>query len=513
MRTTHLRAALLALPLALAACATAAPAPPSASSPATVTAAGDARLAAALDSIFGDSLFAHANWGVQVKSLESGRVLYQRNPGKLLVPASNMKLVTGSAALETLGPDYRYATTVAAAGTVAGGVLTGDLVVRGSGDPTIAADFQGGDARAVFRAWADSLRAHGVRRITGRIVGDDEAFDGVPLGRGWAWDDLDAGYAAEIGALEFNLGIVTATVTAGAQADIPPLVRVEPQTAYVPVLSSAATVAPGQARDINVTRPDTGSGVVVTGSMPAGDTAAERTDIAVRNNTAYFVTVLRETLVAAGIDVRGAAMDIDELVEHSVDERVDRPTVGQTLFIHHSVPLRQFLSGFLKPSQNQVGELLLKTMGRELRGQGTAAAGISVVDSLARAWRLPPRELAQADGSGLSRYNLVAPELLVALLEHMSRSPNFDVLYSSLPIAGVDGTLAGRMKGTPLQGNVHAKTGTVSNVRSLSGYLTTAAGERMAFSMIVNHHTVAARDADRLAEAALLRVYALPRTR
>ena len=148
-----------------------------------------------------------------------------------------------------------------------------------------------------------------------------------------------------------------------------------------------------------------------------------------------------------------------------------------------------------------------------LRGIGTAGVGISVVDSVTRAWGLPARRLAQADGSGLSRYNLVAPWFLIGVLEHMRRSPNFDAFYSALPIAGVDGTLANRMKNTPLQGNVHAKTGTVSNVRSLSGYITTAAGEQMVFSMIVNHHTVTSRDADRLAESALMRLYQLPRRR
>jgi D-alanyl-D-alanine carboxypeptidase/D-alanyl-D-alanine-endopeptidase (penicillin-binding protein 4) len=136
-----------------------------------------------------------------------------------------------------------------------------------------------------------------------------------------------------------------------------------------------------------------------------------------------------------------------------------------------------------------------------------------VVDSLHRTWGLPGRKLAQADGSGLSRYNLVAPELLIALLEHMRGSANYQTFYAALPVAGVDGTLASRMKGTPLQGNVHAKTGTVTNVRSLSGYMTTAAGEPMVFSMIVNHHTVSSRDADRLAEAALMRLYSLPRAR
>jgi D-alanyl-D-alanine carboxypeptidase/D-alanyl-D-alanine-endopeptidase (penicillin-binding protein 4) len=498
------RSALLAL-AALAACTPAAARTPTAPAPAPAPAPppsvpAGAGLAARLDSIFSDTLFEGANWGVQIQSLRDGRVLYQRNAEKMFVPASNMKLVTGSVALEALGPDFVYRTPVVAAGTVANGVLRGDLVVIGSGDPTIAADFHGGDARAVFRAWADSLRAHGVRRITGRIIGNDDVFDDLALGRGWAWDDLQDYYSAEIGGLQYNLGVVGITAAAGASPAAPARLTLDPQTAYVRVTNAARTAAPGTEEQIQVTRADTGNTFTVSGFIPA-DTATVRNDMAVRNNTAYFVTVLRETLVAAGISVGGAAVDQDEL------SPARRPVTRDTLFVQSSPPMREILPGFLKPSQNQVGELLLKTLGRTLRGQGTAQAGIAVVDSVTRAWGLPPRKLAQADGSGLSRYNLVAPRFLIGILGHMRQSPNWQAFYDALPVAGADGTLRSRMRGTPLQGNVHAKTGTVSNVRSLSGYLTTASGEPILFSIIVNHHTLSSRDADRLAEAALAAVH------
>ena len=508
--TNRTSARLLPLLLAAASACTAAaartppiappaPAPAAASSPETA-------FAAAVDSIFSDTVFAGANWGVEIKSLETGRILYARNAGKMFVPASNMKLVTGAAALETLGPGWRYRTAVAAGGPVANGVLRGDLVVVGSGDPTIAADYQNGDPLAVFRAWADSLRAHGITRITGRIVGDDDVFDDLAYGRGWAWDDMDAYYSAEVGGLQYNLGIIGISVSPGPAPGSEGRVTLLPATRYTLVENRTRTVAGAPVAEVEGTRHEHGTGIILAGDVPR-DTAAVRTEVAVRNNTAYFVTVLRETLVAAGIRVDDGAVDQDELPAG------DRPARRDTLFVHASAPLSEILPGFLKPSQNQVGELLLKTMGRAFRGQGTAAAGIAVVDSVFRTWNLPRRKLAQADGSGLSRYNLVAPELLIALLEHMRGSANYPLFYAALPVGGVDGTLAGRMKGTPLQGNVHAKTGTVSNVRSLSGYLTTAAGEPMVFSMIVNHHTVSSRDADRLAEAALMRLYSLPRSR
>ncbi|HEV7587012.1 MAG TPA: D-alanyl-D-alanine carboxypeptidase/D-alanyl-D-alanine-endopeptidase, partial [Longimicrobium sp.] len=415
--TNRIPARLLPLLLAATAACTATAArtpwaaPPA---PATVTAPGlspEAAFAAAVDSIFSDSLFAGANWGVEIESLETGRVLYQRNAGKMFVPASNMKLVTGSAALETLGPGWRYRTAVVAGGPVADGVLRGDLVVVGSGDPTIAADFQNGDPLAVFRAWADSLRAHGVTRIAGRIIGDDDVFDDRALGRGWAWDDTDAYYSAEIGGLEYNLGVVGIAVTPGPAPGSEGRVTLLPATRYTPVVNRTRTVAGAPVVEVEGTRQEQGTGIIVTGDVPR-DTSAILTEVAVRNNTAYFVTVLRETLLAAGIRVDGAAVDQDDIA------LTDFPARQGTLFVHSSPPLAEILPGFLKPSQNQVGELLLKTMGRVLRGQGTAAAGIAVVDSLHRTWGLPGRRLAQADGSGLSRYNLVAPELLIALLEH-----------------------------------------------------------------------------------------------
>jgi serine-type D-Ala-D-Ala carboxypeptidase/endopeptidase (penicillin-binding protein 4) len=509
----------LPLLIALAACAPAAaapaPVPPPAAdpgppapdtTPATtpVTASPAARaVAAALDSIFADPRFAGAFWGVLVRSLDTGETLYARNPEKMFVPASNMKIVTGAAALEALGPEYRYRTAVVAAGPVQGGALEGDLVVIGTGDPTISSQFrEGADTRAAFRAWADSLKARGITRITGRIVGDDDRFDDVPLGRGWAWDDLEDYYAAEVSALELNEGVVGVRVAPGPRAGAPGVVTLDPPTSYTPVTNRTTTTAAGTPERVRVSRAETGPGLVVTGTIPL-DTTSVSTDVAVRNNTAYFATVLREVLEEEGIDVEGAAVDVDALGR--------RPAARDTLFVHVSPPMREVMAAFMKPSQNQIGEMLLKTLGAELRGQGTAAAGAAVVDSLVGAWGLPRGRLAQADGSGLSRYNLVAPSLLMGILEHMTRSPNAADWTASLPVAGADGTLENRMRGTVLQGNVRAKTGTLSGVRALSGYLTTAAGERIVFSTVVNHHTLTSRDADRLAEAALLRLHGLPR--
>lgn len=490
--------AVLILPLA-AACTPAV----QASAPAPLPAPAPPTIGAVLDSIFDDPAFASAHWGVLVRSLETGETVYARNAGKMFVPASNMKLVTAAAALEALGPDYRYLTRVAATGEVRNGELRGDLIVIGSGDPTISERFHG-DVRTVFRAWADSLRARGITRITGAIIGNDDVFDDVPLGRGWAWDDAGDSYSAEVSGLELNEGFVTVRV-APAPGQRAAAVTTRPVSdEWVPVMGNVWMGAAGTEAQVRVGRGDSLSAVLVSGRLPT-DTVVVEEEVSVRNNTRFFVSVLRQVLLEAGIGVGGQSLDADD---DPARGKLPGPTV---LFTHTSPPMREILVGFMKPSQNQIGEMLLKTLGAELRGQGTAAAGVAVVDSLSRLWALPPRLLSQADGSGLSRYNLVAPEFLVALLQREHVSPHAAVYEAALPVAGRDGTLASRMRGTPAEGNVRAKTGTLSGVRALGGYFTTAAGERMAFSMIVNHHTLTARDADRLAEAALMRLIAIDR--
>jgi D-alanyl-D-alanine carboxypeptidase/D-alanyl-D-alanine-endopeptidase (penicillin-binding protein 4) len=486
-----------------AACAPAGPALSPAPSAAPAAPARAGAVAGALDSIFDDTVFASAHWGVLVRSLETGETLYARNAGRMFVPASNMKLVTAAAALETLGPEYRYRTRVAATGPVRNGELRGDLLVIGGGDPSISDRFHG-DVGAFLRGWADSLRAHGVTRVTGGVIGVDDVFDDVPLGRGWAWDDLGDSYSAEIGGLLLNEGFVTVRVTPVPGQRAAAVTTSPVSDGWVPVRGTVWMPGAGPTGQVSARRADTLGAVLVSGALAAADTAAVEEEVAVRNNTRFFASVLRQALLEAGIAVGGQSHDADDLPPARI--------AGQAvLFTHTSPPMREILAGFMKPSQNQIGEMLVKTIGVELRGMGTWPAGLSAIDSVMRSWQMPPRLLSQADGSGLSRYNLVAPAFLVALLEREARGPHAAVFRATLPVAGRDGTLANRMRGTPAEGNVHAKTGTLSGVRALSGYLTTAAGERMAFSIISNHHTVTSREVDRVAEAALQRLVALDR--
>jgi serine-type D-Ala-D-Ala carboxypeptidase/endopeptidase (penicillin-binding protein 4) len=463
------------------------------------TAPAAAPLEAAVRPLLTDTALDHAHWGLLVRSLDTGETLFEHNAERLFVPASSMKLITGAAALEGLGPEYRYRTEVSAAGSVQGGVLRGPLVVRGFGDPTISGRFDA-DPRDRFRAFADSLRARGITRVAGGIIGVDSAFVDGPLGSGWAWDDRISGYASEFGALQFNEGVVSLTVVPSRRVGDPAVVILEPAIQYVSIVNRTVTTAAGGTTRISVEHDASGPGLIVTGEIGAGSDFFRRS-VAIRNPTMFFLSAMRETLREAGIAVEGPAMDADDLDVDDLSVRRATP-----LFTHHSAALRDILPAMMKPSQNWIAETLLRTVGLELRGEGSARAGAAVADSLFVLWNLPT-DRRVADGSGLSRYNLASPELFTGLLMEMDRRPNNEIWRSSLPVAGVDGTLANRMLGSPLSGNVQAKTGTLSGVRALSGYVTSRSGERLVFSAMVNNHVRSAAAADRVIDGILSRIY------
>jgi len=443
------------------------------------------RLQTELDQILADPAFTNAHWGVMVQSLDNGQVLYRRNERKLFMPASNMKLVTGAVALAVLGAEYRFRTALSACGTVdEAGTLHGNLIVRGGGDPAISARFSGGDPLAIFRAWSDSLKQLGIGDILGDVVGDDDLFDDVHLGPGWAWDDLDAYYAAEIGALLFNEGAVRFSVTPGDGPNSDAHVVQDPQTDYLRISGRVSTTSDSTGVSLRASRRPFSNDVELSGAIWLGADSTVRS-IAPHDPTMYFVTVLTETLRSEGIQIAGRPIDGD-----SIAEVCDVPV---TLLVHLSPPLGEILGPFLKESQNQIGEMLLRFLGVFDSDEGSTSAGRTMVARTLTAWGIPQDSYIQADGSGLSRYNYLAPEAIVRLLRRERQRPEFAVFYDALPIAGVDGTLEGRMRGTMAQGNARAKTGSISNARSLSGYVTTRDGEMLAFSIIANNFDTSIR--------------------
>jgi D-alanyl-D-alanine carboxypeptidase/D-alanyl-D-alanine-endopeptidase (penicillin-binding protein 4) len=444
---------------------------------------GTRALRRSIDSVVSAPEFANGHWGVLVVNTR-GDTLYSHNAGKLFMPASNQKILTSAVAFTQLGPDYRYRTSFVAHGEIEDGVLNGDLGVVGRGDPSVS-DHMRGDAMLPLLEMADSLAARGVRRIRGKVIAEGNAFPDAALGFGWSWSDLEEDYSAAIDELLFNEGFTNVIVHAGARAGDSVLVETKPTKRWPRLRVSAVTVAPVvMPADTTLPRPERPGITVVkdtlTGDVLVGGTiAAEDVDTLVvthRDPDAAYIAAFREALADRGITVG--------------DEAV--PATGaDTLFALVSPPLREILPPFLKPSQNQIGEMLFKTLGLERGTAGTARAARDVVETQLEAWGAIEAGFVVRDGSGLSRYDYVSPETIVHVLDAMRRDTAFTAYYDAFPIAGVDGTIRSRMRGTPAAGNVHAKTGSVAQARSLSGYVRTLTGDTLIFSILANNWNVA----------------------
>ena len=458
---------------------------------------GRHELAKALDDILSAPALTRALVGVRIESLTSG-LLYQRNSDKLVVPASNMKLLTLAVAAERLGWDHQFETRLEAVGTIADGVLTGDLVVTGSGDPSIVAPDLGHPA--LFLEWADALQTAGIRRVDGRILGDDNAFDDAGIGPGWAWDYLSDGYAAPSGALSYNLNTVAVRVTPGRAEGGFAAIELFPSGSGLSV-NHAVSTGPRDSRSaLTVGRAIGSREVMVGGSLPAGGAPVART-ITIDNPTRYFVGALEIALVSRGITVRDGAWDIDEVT------RPPRPAPRRLVATRMSVPLSALAAVLMKDSQNFYAEMLLKAVGRRDDRPGSTPAGRLVAREVLGAWGIDAGSFVMHDGSGLSRYDYVTSDAIVALLKHVWNDDRLrGPFVAALPIGAHDGTLENRMKNTALDRRVQAKTGTIANVRSLSGFLETQSGERIVFSIIANHFTVSSAQIDAVAEDVLMRL-------
>jgi D-alanyl-D-alanine carboxypeptidase/D-alanyl-D-alanine-endopeptidase (penicillin-binding protein 4) len=460
-------------------------------------------LSADLDRIFDDPILARALVGARIESLTTGDVLYDRNGGRRVVPASNMKLVTLAVAASRLGWAYRYETRLEATGRVENGTLRGDLIVIGSGDPSIGSLDE--HPAPLFAVWIDALREAGIRRVAGRLLGDDDVFDDEGRGAGWAWDYLTAAYAAPTGGLSYNENVVVVRITPGASQGAAASVRVTPPGHGFEIAPRVETGPPGSPADVSVTR-DTGTRrLIVTGQVPRDGNPTRRT-MAVDNPTQFFVGSLAAALTERGIVIDGGPADLDDLTP------ARSPSAARWVIARHQSPPLSVLAGrLMKTSQNVYAETLLKTIGLAASGAGSADAGRQALRETLESWSVPADAFVVYDGSGLSRYNYVTARALVGVLTHVWRDVALrGPFLASLPVGGHDGTLASRMTHPDLVRRVQAKTGTIANMRALSGYLDTRSGEKVVFSIIVNHVTAPGARVDEVVERALARVAQRP---
>lgn len=436
-----------------------------------------------LTAVFSAPIMSRATWAVDVRSLDTGEQLYTLDAQRLMMPASNMKILTTAVAAEVLGWDYRFTTVLETAAPIESGTLKGDLFIHGSGDPTINA--RDGRATAVLAEWAAALRALGISRIDGRIVGDDQAFDDEGIGQGWAWDYLQFGYAAPVGALEFNENMASLVVRPGAQPGAIAQATLSPG-AGLRVASRVRTVAAGVAAEIFYRRRLDGPVLEVWGTIAAGVPAEERS-VAVVNPTIFFAQSLKDALIARGIEVTGAAADIDDIAAELAGQTVERRVLAST----SSPRVAEIAAVLMKVSQNLYAETLVKAIGAARGGLGTFAGGAAGIRRTLTSWGISADAYVLADGSGLSRYNYVTAATLTTVLERMYRSEKHrDAFMATLPVAGKDGTITGRMRRTRAEGNAAAKTGSISNVRALSGYVRTRDGEILVFAILANDFVI-----------------------
>ncbi len=428
--------------------------------------------------------------GVKIVSLSSGKVVFENDPDKYFMPASNMKIFTVAAAFERLGPDFRFVTSVYAnAKPDASGTVNGDLRIFGRGDVSISTAFNNGDYYMGLDHLVDKIAAAGVKRIEGSIIGDESYFKGFAVPESWEWDDLQWYDGAEISALPINNNSVDLNVKPGAKNG-PCLVTVQPQNTLMQIVDLCTTAAAGTESTLKVFKPLGRNILEISGTMPAG--GRDFTGyIAITHPSDLFVELLRQRLILKGIVVTGNARTI--WMDRSLPPKARSMPSGSGIEIAklESPPFREIAAKTLKPSQNMFTETILWALGEQIgRTQGSgqsAQLGIDVVKSFNTSIGIPADAILQRDGSGMSRHDLITPSAVVALYSYMAKqSRNALDWRDSLSIGGVDGTLRNRFRGTAAAGNLRGKTGTLDQVSALSGYLTTRGGDQVILSILVN---------------------------
>jgi D-alanyl-D-alanine carboxypeptidase/D-alanyl-D-alanine-endopeptidase (penicillin-binding protein 4) len=421
-------------------------------------------------------------WGIVVHSIDRRERLFELNPQALLVPASTGKLVSAASAGDTVGWDFTFSTELHATGPIEDGVLRGDLVVVGHGDPSWS-----GAAGVDVSALATALAGR-VRRIDGLVIADDDLVEEPRPALAWTWDDLGYPSGALFGALNVGENEMIVRVRPGDAEGQPTLLSADLAALDRPLVNRTTTGARGTVGRIWPEQRPGEPFLTIAGSLPARG-AETRLSVSVGNPTLWFARRLRAALVAAGIEVTGEAFDVDDIRP--------RPelTAATLVHSHTSPPISALVRPMLKDSINLYGEALMR-LNAAADGLPTNDAALDGLRKRLTAWGVAPDGVQVVDGSGLSRRSVVSADALTLILQRMHDPDGRSPFVTALPVAGVDGSLARRMKGTAAEGRVRAKTGTMSNIRTLAGYATTADGEQLAFAFLLNNFEGTGADAN-----------------
>ena len=421
-------------------------------------------------------------WGIDVRSIDRNEQVYANNPDMLLTPASTQKIITLAVASQALGWDDRFETTLFTNGQIERNVLHGDLIVRGSGDPTIDTER--------LTSWVKKLRMQGIHRVTGNIIGDDRMTigqdvqrSGTPspplLGFGWSWDDLAFGFAAPVGPLQYQENVTTIQITPSRTVGTLAELTIQTTGSGLKLVNQVITASSTEPNLIQLHRVANTPNLVVSGSISLESSALVRS-VSVANPTSFFVQAFLAALEADGVAVLGDAVDIDQLSE---TQRALATNGLYALLTTQSEPLSAIAIDMMKRSQNLFAESIYRRLGFSFNDSSSAIVAHVLAD-----WGIQRNRAVVVDGSGLSRYNYLTASALTDILVRLYENEVDQTLFlPTLPIANEDGTLRNRFGGTATAGNAHAKTGSMSHVQALAGYVTTADDEQLAFSILANN--------------------------
>ncbi|SES00960.1 D-alanyl-D-alanine carboxypeptidase/D-alanyl-D-alanine-endopeptidase [Psychrobacillus sp. OK032] len=428
-----------------------------------------------INNIMADYRMKNATSSVTIRKASTGEVVYQHYADKGITPASSLKLLTGAAALDTLGENYRFATTVLTDGKVKNGTLNGNLYVRGQGDPTLLKNH--------FDSFADGLVKQGVKKVSGNLVGDDTWYDNVRLSAGILAEDEPYYYAAPISALtlspngDFDAGSVMVEAKPGTNGKATK-VSLTPVTSVLQVVNNSKTVPKGNKNTLKITRQVGTNKVIISGNAPIG-TSGKKEWISVTNPTLYVLDVFKKSLAAKGITFEASSKTVQGKT----------PKKAKALVSRKSMPLKELIIPFMKLSNNTHAEMLAKEMGKFKYDEGSWDAGLLVMNEYAASIGLDVSKWKFEDASGMSYSNKVTSSQLSDLLYKVRSEPWYNTYKNSLPIGGdadrfVGGTLRNRLKVVPAKGNIMAKTGSLENIKSLAGYAKTKSGETLIFTIL-----------------------------
>lgn len=451
-----------------------------------------------IESLIGSGPAEQAFYGIQIYSVTQGKTIFSLNANKHFMPASNTKLFTTVAAMALLGPDYRFHTTVEAAAPVDKyGRIAGDLSLIGRGDPNLSGrelPYRDGMKRptpttAVLDQLAEQVVAKGVKVIEGDLVADDSFFQYDRYPSGWTVDDVLWASGAPVTALALDDNVMQIELSPGEREGDHAFLSVEPWNSYYQFVNKTVTRPAHTEMRLGVHREPGSRTIEIWGDFPI-DKEKHTLWVAIDEPALVIGELFRRSLEARGVRIFGTVRARHFPLSGTTPPKEEDPVLAD----HESLPLSEDLKVINKVSQNLHAEMIFRLLGREKKGAGTVEAASAVRDEFLQQVGVAKDDVALYDGSGLSRRNLVTPRALVTLLRSVEAQPWRDRFVDTLPVAGVDGTLAERMKKSPAFERVQAKTGTIGGVNALSGFATTLAGERLIFSIFVNHHTMPNKD-------------------